>query len=102
MYICDNPSCKVWLHKECLIDDVLTKTYNKLVSGGETISTNGVAKPNGKKSKVKPYKGILSATIKEEGDAPPRAVITDLRPNADPRSWSESIVCVKCGVPIKL
>jgi hypothetical protein len=64
-------------------------------------STNGVAKPNGKKSKAKPYKGVLSATIKEEGDAPPRAVITDLRPNADPRLWSESIACPKCGTDLQ-
>lgn len=33
MFVCDNETCKIWLHPECLIDDVLTKTYKKLVEG---------------------------------------------------------------------
>ncbi|RFU36110.1 hypothetical protein B7463_g280, partial [Scytalidium lignicola] len=36
MFVCDNETCKIWLHPECLIDDILTKTYKKLVEGEKT------------------------------------------------------------------
>ncbi|KAH8814983.1 hypothetical protein F5884DRAFT_158949 [Xylogone sp. PMI_703] len=36
MFVCDNDTCKIWLHPECLIDDILTKTYKKLVEGEKT------------------------------------------------------------------
>lgn len=99
MYICDNPTCRTWLHKECLLDSILSKVYKAEVTEGA--GTNGVAKPNGKRPKAKPYKGIFSAVIKEEADVPPMAFITDLRPNADPKTWSESIACPKCDTVLQ-
>lgn len=93
MYICDNSSCKIWLHDDHLLDDILMKTYKKQ-NGSD--GTNGVAKVNGKKTKTPPYKGIFKATIREENDKPPVAVITDLRANADPKTWEEQIACPKC------
>ncbi|KAF8866459.1 hypothetical protein BDZ45DRAFT_272798 [Acephala macrosclerotiorum] len=93
MYICDNSSCKIWLHDDHLIDDILMKTYKKQNSND---GTNGVAKVNGKKMKTPPYKGIFKATIREENDKPPVALITDLRANADPKTWEERIACPKC------
>jgi len=101
MYICDNPSCKIWLHKECLVDDVASKTYDKLMGDDATEKTNGVARAtNGKKSKAKRYKGIVSVTIKEEGDEKPKAIITDLRPGADPKTWEEPLNCPKCDTEL--
>jgi hypothetical protein len=98
MEICDNPSCKVWLHEECLIDDILTKTYQRLVNNSvETeVSTNGTSKANGKKSKGKPYKGLFSAKIDAE-NGHTSVTIKDLRPIAKPQSWVESVACLKCG-----
>ena len=28
--ICNNPSCKVWLHEDCLREDTVTKKYERL------------------------------------------------------------------------
>jgi hypothetical protein len=105
MFICDNSSCKVWLHKECLIEDILAKTYSRLVEG-ETgtpdAKTNGIARTNGKKSKGKNrYKGLFTAKIKEEGEAQPKAVVTDLRLGADPKTWEEPIKCPKCSTELQ-
>lgn len=101
MEICDNPDCKVWLHEECLIDDVLRKTYERLVkdSVDNDLSANGTLKLNGKKSKA-PYKGFFSAKIDAE-DGHTSVTIKDLRPNADPETWVESLSCLKCGVKLE-
>jgi hypothetical protein len=97
MTICDNPSCKVWLHDECLIDDILSKTYKKLVEDEET---NGVAKPNGRKSKSgKKYKNAFKARIVQNVDEPPKAVITDARSKAQ-KTWTEPIACPKCNTTL--
>jgi hypothetical protein len=99
MYICDNTTCKVWLHKECIVDDVLTKTYNKLVNGDDS-SANGST--NGKKPKSrKPYKGLFQAEIVEEGEMPPTIRITDLRGGANPKTWMEPIYCPKCNTALQ-
>ncbi|KAH8602536.1 hypothetical protein B0O99DRAFT_679531 [Bisporella sp. PMI_857] len=93
MEICDNPSCKVWLHEECIIDDVLTKTYNRLQENGET---NGTSKP-GRKSKGKIWKGKFSAKIKANGSST-TVEITDLRKDVIAlQPWEERIACLKCG-----
>lgn len=102
MFICDNTDCKVWLHKECLIEDILAKTYSRLVEGEDGTQTNGIARTNGKKAKGKyKYKGLFTATIKEEGEAPPVAIIKDLRPGADPKTWEEPIKCPKCSTELQ-
>jgi len=102
MYICDNPACKVWLHDECLVDDILSKTYKRLVEDVETTGTNGVGKVNSRKGKAgKKYKGIFKATITQDGDQPPKAVITDLRPKAPQKTWEEPIACPKCSATLQ-
>jgi len=98
MEICENPSCKVWLHEECLIDDILTKTYNKLVTEkrSEEPDTNGTAKANGKKSKGKIWKGKFQAKLNSD-DGRTTATITDMRnTGTGPRTWTERVACLKC------
>ncbi|TVY84989.1 hypothetical protein LSUE1_G000347 [Lachnellula suecica] len=95
MFICDNPTCKIWLHKACLIDDILKKTYEKLAANDPEI--NGTAKPNGKpRVKSKPYEGKFSARIKDVEDSAPMIIIKDLRPGKESKEWEEEIFCPKC------
>lgn len=42
MLKCPSSSCGVWLHEECLIDDILEKTYQRLMKGEQ--SPNGEIK----------------------------------------------------------
>lgn len=62
MEICDNPSCQVWMHEECLIDDILTKTYKRLVkdSASAEPGTNGAPRPNGKKEQSQNLERYIS------------------------------------------
>jgi hypothetical protein len=105
MFICDNTACKVWLHRDCLVEDILSKTYSRLVEGDNGTpdrKTNGIARTNGKKGKGKPrYKGVFEARIKEDGDEAPKAIIKDLRPSADPKTWEEAIQCPKCSTELQ-
>ena len=105
MFICDNTACKVWLHRECLTEDILAKTYSRLIEGENSTldtKTNGIARTNGKKTKGKnKYKGLFTARIKDDGDSAPKAVITDLRPGADPRTWEDAIKCPKCSTELQ-
>lgn len=105
MFICDNTECKVWLHKECIIDDILSKTYSRLIegeSGTPDTKPNGIARTNGKKTKGKNrHKGLFTATIKDDGDGAPIAIIKDLRPGADPKTWEEAIKCPKCSTELQ-
>jgi hypothetical protein len=104
MEICDNPSCKVWLHEECLIDNILTKTYERLAkdSAEAEPGTNGAAsKINGKKSKGKIWKDAFEAKLNAD-DGHTTVTITDLRENAvDPRTWVEPVACLKCGIELE-
>lgn len=100
MYICDNPNCNLWLHKQCLIDASLKKTYEKLV--GKETETNGTAKANGKlgrpaKKPAAAWVGKFSARIKDSEDGPPTIVIKDLRAGQASREWEEGIPCLECG-----
>jgi hypothetical protein len=102
MFICDNPSCKIWLHKTCLIDDILKKTDKKLV--GIEPETNGTAMSNGKPGrpgKNRTFEGKFSAKIKDLGDGPPTIVIKDLRPGQKSREWEEGIPCPKCDTVLQ-
>ena len=99
MEICDNPSCKVWLHEDCLIDEILTKTYERLVrptSEAES-GTNGVAKTSGKKGKGKSkiWKGIFNAVLNAD-DGHTTVTISDTR-SIPPKKWTERVSCLKCG-----
>ncbi len=102
MYICDNPDCKLWIHEECLVNDILEKTYKRLVTDSDSQNTNGVARLNGKKSKGgPPYKGLFKATINKVPEGEPlTATVTDQRPNANPKTWTEPITCPKCSTTL--
>jgi len=96
MQICDNPSCKVWLHEECLIDAILTKAHDS--SARFSIETNGTPQSQSKKSKKIPvWLGKFSAKLKDPDSSESgytEVTITDLR---DGNSWSERVPCLKCG-----
>lgn len=100
MEICDNPSCQIWLHEDCLINDILTKTYKRLVTNGAEAEprTNGTAsKMKSKKGKGNVWEGSFQAELNFE-DGHTTVVITDLRQNpVVPRTWTEGISCLKCG-----
>lgn len=103
MLACTNESCNIWLHGECLIDDILSKTYDRLL-GSEDIeesTPSGTVKKGQKKPRKsipkKKYDGIFSAELKEL-DGHPQVEITDLR---DKKTWREDITCPKCGVKVE-
>jgi hypothetical protein len=101
MEICESPDCKVWLHEECIIDDVLTKVHKRLVEDNSSAEpeSNG-AKTNGKKPKANrkiwegKFKGNIIPPTDDSGKT--TITITDLRPDGD-GTWSERIPCPKCG-----
>jgi hypothetical protein len=104
MMICDSEDCKLWMHEECLIDDILTKTYERLVKDSEEEpDANGAAKPAGKKGKAgrKVWKGKFEAKFSTEDSAEgshTTVTITDLRSNSNgPKTWTERVPCLKCG-----
>ncbi len=102
MEICENPSCKVWLHEQCIIDDALTKAYKRLIeaTSSEEPDANGVAlKTNWKKAKSsgKVWERKFKAKLIPGNDKGPTKIsITDLRPDGH-GTWIERIPCPKCG-----
>ena len=103
MMICDNEDCKLWMHEECLMDDILTKTYERVVEdASEDTEANGAAKAAAKKGKGrKIWKGKFDAKFQTE-DTPDGShttvTITDLRSNHnEPKSWTERVACLKCA-----
>jgi hypothetical protein len=106
MEICDNADCKAWLHEGCIIDDVLTRTHNRLVKDGDSAEpdTNGTgSKANGKKGKpgLKIWEGKFKAKINVD-EKPTTVTITDLRSySTGPKTWTENIPCLKCGTPLE-
>lgn len=102
MDICENPSCKVWLHEQCIIDDALTKAYKRIIEDNSSAEpdTNGVAlKTNGKKAKPgrKVWEGKFKGKLIPASDKEPTTIsITDLRATGQ-GTWTERIPCPKCG-----
>jgi DNA-binding GntR family transcriptional regulator len=108
---CQN--CTIQLHPECLVDDVLTKTYNKLAKGQiKDQVNNSAANVKATKHQVKiarkqkrqsarPYYGKFEAVIKDKEKAP-CIEITDLRLVEGQRAtWQEDIYCPKCSAKLK-
>jgi len=98
---CQN--CAIRLHLECLVDDVLTKTYNRLAKGQiEDQVNNSTANVKATKHRVKndrkqkrhsarAYDGKFEAVIEDKEKAP-RIEITDLRLVEGQRAtWQEDI-----------
>ncbi len=121
MVCCDNEKCGLWLHEECILKDVLRRTYER-VSAKEAVKEDvnavGSERPRKKRKKASdkdPWSGILEATLnKGELDAPLRVIITRLRgdvkkvkskkaaANGAPlTSWEESVRCLGCGETIE-
>ncbi|KAI9769343.1 MAG: hypothetical protein M1840_004044 [Geoglossum simile] len=78
---CNNPDCKKWLHEECIAEDVLRKTYQRLVLKEEV--TEATVPPNvrsssGANGTKNPWDGLFQAKIKNK-DKIARAIIADLR-----------------------
>ncbi|KAH0544186.1 hypothetical protein FGG08_001631 [Glutinoglossum americanum] len=117
---CNNPDCKKWLHEECIIEDVLRKTYRRLVLKEpvtEATSPPNVKGSSGANGTKEPWEGMFQAKIKNK-DKIATAVITDLREDGGenkeeskgedtsgddeegkekhPKTWKEDIVCLVC------
>lgn len=103
MMVCDNEACKLWMHEECLIDDILTKTHERLVEDGcEKAETNGASNSAAKSGKPrrKIWEGEFDAkfhTVDTGSGSQSTVTITDLRDNPEgPKPWTERIACFKC------
>ncbi|EHL03588.1 hypothetical protein M7I_0229 [Glarea lozoyensis 74030] len=71
MYICDNAECKIWLHKQCLIDHTLTKEFEKI-----NLASGSTSNSKGRSTKTKPYAGVLSG--KPEERAPTKDLLSKM------------------------
>ena len=115
---CSNEDCKIWLHKECILRDVLSRVYKRLTSeetsnGGTKRKTptkpakSSVSPPA--KPKQDPWEGMLKAQLSNKGkpEVAPKVVITDLgvgrtstngsTPKGTKRkAWEEDIFCLAC------
>ncbi|KAI9842032.1 MAG: hypothetical protein M1837_007528 [Sclerophora amabilis] len=110
---CSNPKCQIWLHEECLVEDALANTYDRIYNAIPNGKPN--MKPKGKRETEngasggiaqRPWVGLFEAQIKHDRDDP-IVVITDLRnpqvvahnkPGSKNNSttWEETVVCLKC------
>jgi hypothetical protein len=121
---CNNPNCKKWLHEECIVEDVLRKTYQRLVlkeEVTEAISPPNVKSSSGANGTKNPWDGLFRAKIKNK-DKIATAIITDLREEDDengeeskedtsvddeqdnekhPKTWKEDIRCLVCHEKIQ-
>lgn len=88
------------MHEECLVDDILHKTYEKVVKGGEETDANVVIPTSEEgKSTQKIWKGKFDAkfdTDNTAGSSYATVTITDLRSNTGPNTWTETVACLKC------
>ncbi|RDW78097.1 hypothetical protein BP5796_05949 [Coleophoma crateriformis] len=90
---CENPMCHIWLHKECILDDILTKTHDRLIGPLDDEQKRKLAKS---KTSKKCYTGKFKADFK--GDAMvPDVTITDIRKGQNGNTWTEAVYCPKCG-----
>ncbi|KAI9802212.1 MAG: hypothetical protein M1825_002933 [Sarcosagium campestre] len=114
---CSNPHCTMWLHRDCILDDVLAKTHKRITSGSPDPALDTPGKDNdtrpGSESGdgAPPWKNLFSARLEfrnESGDAEskPKVLISDLRGESDfddssgigkgLKTWEEDIVCLQC------
>lgn len=114
MFECDNKSCKLWLHAECLEKDACKKAYERLVGGGtitadaKTATTNASDDTPGKKGRKRktahdeaPWEGLFSAKV-TVNDEPPQIEITDHREETQSGQnvWKEDIICPSCHAKV--
>ncbi|KAL3419016.1 Chromatin remodeling protein SHL [Phlyctema vagabunda] len=90
---CSNDQCRLWLHPECLLDAVLSKTYTRL------IGDSAVEETKKKASKLKKPKKNYTGKFKAEFSFPD-VKITDLRRGEGQKTWIEPLICLKCRSPL--
>jgi len=94
MLACPSTNCRTWLHSECIVDAVLTQTYNGIhkaegkkiprVSGGKAHEVSlGKSRQR--------YSKRLEGKIVDEGS---KVEITDLKTK---KVTTEQIRCLSCG-----
>ncbi|KAI9698395.1 MAG: hypothetical protein M1836_003975 [Candelina mexicana] len=107
---CSNEDCEMWLHEDCIIEDTLTKTFDRLVGKTTTDDTDkkSAKRKSGAGAVGKPqkasYSGLFEARIDQgvEKDTPIRVAITDLRKDGiEPGTWEEPVICLACHTEIK-
>ncbi|KAI9720060.1 MAG: hypothetical protein M1812_003187 [Candelaria pacifica] len=106
---CSNKACGSWLHEECVIEDALTKTQERLVGktveGADKRSTKRKSGAGATKfSQKASHSGLFEARIEKgsENTTQIRVVITDLRKDGvEPSTWEEYVVCLVCHTEIK-
>lgn len=114
---CSNESCKVWMHEECVVYDVLGKVYARLVpedasSAKSAVTTNEASGKTSKSSakrvskaatvslKKRPWEGKFTASIDtQKAGVAGKVTVTDER-GQDPETWTETVLCLKCGKPV--
>jgi hypothetical protein len=101
MMMCDNEECKLLMHEECLIDDILTEKYKKVVEeGSEGADAHGAVRQTSKKGKSerRTWQGELDAKFHTDDTSNTTVTITHLRSNSKgPKTWTEGVACLKCG-----
>ncbi|CAG8951297.1 hypothetical protein HYFRA_00008047 [Hymenoscyphus fraxineus] len=97
MYICDNPDCKLWLHKICMLEYTLSEALKNL--DPEVDTDSGILKKNHRANKPL-YSGILAGKIEDKDNDPPKIIIHDLR-REHKKSWQEWLKCPACKTKIE-
>lgn len=95
MIACTNDDCSVeWLHSECIVRDVQTKTYYSWLAAEGPM-------PPPPPTDIK-YDGIVSAMIVEgmEENTPPQIIVKDERAVVGGTSWMEDVFCPSCRTVI--
>jgi hypothetical protein len=87
------------MHEECLVDDILTKTYGRVVAGAD-----GPAQRHGMKQKSTKmiWKKKFTAKLHTDdtaNDSHTTVTIRDLsNAKAAPKTWTEKVACLKCRI----
>ncbi|CAG8980930.1 hypothetical protein HYALB_00003789 [Hymenoscyphus albidus] len=97
MYICDNPDCKLWLHKICMLEYTLSEALKNLDPEVDTDAE--ILKKNHRANKPL-YSGILAGKTEDKDDGPPKIIIHDLR-REHKKSWQEWLKCPACKTKIE-
>lgn len=114
---CSNADCRIWLHKECILKDVLSRVHSRVV-GEETVEVGKTSRKSRKSNPSTttntmqapgsdPWEGLFDAKLVNKGGRH-KVVVTDLRgggssnpsPKASRQSqgkaWEEEIHCLRC------
>lgn len=104
MYGCPNEKCKLWLHTDCLLQDICSRTYETVKSDSSDLPAKIPKSKKRKLDEILTYDDLFNAKIIEgEGKEAPKFVITDLRSDIpdDKKIRTEDIRCLKCSTTIE-